>query len=98
QLHDSTGTRLASAAGKNYSIASEADTHNIAPAAYLTGTYYDWSKYAQDQVTALQNGTWKADGYSGDLESGIIAVGPVNSLVPADVAAKFQQAIADLKT
>lgn len=98
QHEDSTATLLASAAAKIYSIGSEADTHDIAPAAYLTGTYYDWSKYAQDQVTALQAGTWKADDYSGDLESGLIAVGPLNANVPPDVAAKFQQAIADLKS
>ena len=98
QHEDSTATLLASATAKIYSIGSEADTHDISPTAYLTGTYYDWSKYAQDQVTALQNGTWKADDYSGDLESGLIAVGPINSAVPADVKAKIDQAIADLKS
>ena len=98
QHEDSTATLLASAAAKIYSIGSEADTQNIAPAAYLTGTYYDWSKYAEDQVGALQNGTWKADDYSGDLESGLIAVGPVNANVPADVNAKVEQVIADLKS
>src|SRR4030088_192178 len=98
QHEDSTATLLASAAAKIYSIGSEADTHDIAPAAYLTGTYYDWSKYAQDQVTALQNCTWKADDYSGDLESGLIAVGPVNTAVPDDVKAKVAQVIADLKS
>ena len=98
QHEDSTATLLASAAAKIYSIGSEADTHDISPTAYLTGTYYDWSKYAQDQVTALQNGTWKADDYSGDLESGLIAVGPLNSSMSPDVKAKFDQAIADLKS
>jgi basic membrane protein A len=97
QHEDSTATLLASAAAHIYSVGSEADTHDVSPTAYLTGTYYDWSKYAIDQVTALQNGTWKADDYSGDLESGLIAVGPVNSSVPADVQAKVQQVIADLK-
>jgi basic membrane protein A len=98
QHEDSTATLLASAAAHIYSIGSEADTHDISPTAYLTGTYYDWSKYAEDQVTALQNGTWKADDYSGDLESGLIAVGPINPSVPADVKAKIDQAIADLKS
>ena len=98
QHEDSTATLLASAASHIYSIGSEADTHDISPTAYLTGTYYDWSKYAEDQVSALQNNTWKAADYSGDLESGLIAVGPLNSSVPADVATKFQQAIADLKS
>jgi basic membrane protein A len=98
QHEDSTATLLASAAAHIYSIGSEADTHDVSPTAYLTGTYYDWSKYALDQVTALQNGTWKADDYSGDLESGLIAVGPVNAAVSADIQAKVAQAIADLKS
>ena len=98
QHEDSTATLLASATAKVWSIGSEADTHDISPDAYLTGTYYDWSKYAMDQVTALQNGTWKAADYSGDLESGLVAVGPVNSKVPPDIKAKIDQAIADLKS
>src|SRR5438128_6400143 len=98
QHEDSTATLLASAAAHIFSIGSEADTHDVSPTAYLTGTYYDWSKYALDQVTALQNGSWKADDYSGDLESGLIAVGPVNSAVSADTQAKVAQAIADLKS
>src|SRR5713101_7958662 len=98
QHEDSTATLLASAAAHIYSVGFEADTHDVSPTAYLTGTYYDWSKYAIDQVTALQNGTWKADDYSGDLESGLIAVGPVNPAVSADVQAKVAQVIADLKS
>ena len=98
QHEDSTATLLASAAAHIYSVGSEADTHDVSPTAYLTGTYYDWSKYAIDQVTALKNGTWKADDYSGDLESGLIAVGPVNAAVSADVQAKVAQVIADLKS
>ena len=98
QHEDSTATLLASAAAHIYSIGSEADTHDISPTAYLTGTYYDWSKYAQDQVSSLQAGTWKAADYSGDLESGLIAVGPVNSNVPQSVKDKVAQVIADLKS
>ncbi|TMC03341.1 MAG: BMP family ABC transporter substrate-binding protein, partial [Chloroflexi bacterium] len=98
QHEDSTATLLASAGAHIYSVGSEADTHDVSPTAYLTGTYYDWSKYAIDQVTALKNGTWKADDYSGDLESGLIAVGPVNAAVSADVQAKVAQVIADLKS
>jgi basic membrane protein A and related proteins len=98
QHEDSTATLLASAAAHIYSIGSEADTHDVSPTAYLTGTYYDWSTYAEQQVSALQNGTWKADDYSGDLESGLIAVGPINPAVSADIKAKVAQAIADLKS
>lgn len=98
QHEDSTATLLASAAAHVYSIGSEADTHDVSPTAYLTGTYYDWSTYAEQQVKALQDGSWKADDYSGDLESGLIAVGPLNSAIPPDVKAKVDQAIADLKS
>jgi basic membrane protein A len=98
QHEDSTATLLASAAAHIYSIGSEADTHDVSPTAYLTGTYYDWSTYAVSQVTALQNGTWKADDFSGDLESGLIAVGPINSALAADIQDKIKAAIADLKS
>jgi len=98
QHEDSTATLLASAGAHIFSVGSEADTHDVSPTAYLTGTYYDWTKYAIDQVTALKNGTWKADDFSGDLESGLIAVGPVNAAVSADVQAKVAQVIADLKS
>lgn len=98
QHEDSTATLLASANAKVWSIGSEADTHDVAPTAYLTGTYYDWSKYAHDQVAAIINRTWTATDYSGDLESGLIQVGPINSKVPADVKAKIDQVIADLKS
>jgi basic membrane protein A len=98
QHEDSTATLLASAAAHIYSIGSEADTHDVSPTAYLTGTYYDWSTYVEQQVKSLQDGTWKADDFSGDLESGLIAVGPINPAVSADVKAKVAQAIADLKS
>ena len=76
----------------------EQDTDETAPYADRTGPYHAWGKHAHGTGMALQNGSWKADDYSGDIESGLIAVGPRNSAVPPDVAAKFQQTIADLKS
>jgi basic membrane protein A and related proteins len=98
QHEDSTASLLAADKSKIWAVGSEADTHDVAPGAYLTGTYYNWTKYAKDQVKAVMDKTWKADDYSGDLESGLIAIGPVNAKASADVKAKVDQAIADLKS
>lgn len=98
QHEDSTATLLASAKSSVLSVGSEADTHAVSPSWYLTGTYYNWNQYVDDQVKAIASGSWKASDYSGDLQSGLIDIGPVNQKVPADQKAKIEQAAADLKS
>ncbi len=97
QHEDDTGATLGAKAAKVWSMGSEADTHAAAPATYLSGSVYNWGDYLVGKIRSVQDGSWKADDYSGDLKSGLVALGPIAAAVPADVKAKLEQVVAGLK-
>ena len=97
QHEDDTGATLGAKQAKVWSMGSEADTHAVAPQTYLSGSVYNWGDYLVGKVRSVQDGSWKAEDYSGDLKSGLVALGPINAAVPADVKAKVEQVVAGLK-
>lgn len=97
QHEDDTGATLGAKQAKVWSMGSEADTHAVAPETYLSGSVYQWGDYLVGKVRSVMDGSWKADDYSGDLASGLVALGPINPAVPAAVKAKVETVVAGIK-
>ena len=95
-----TGVGVYQAAKDNGKLAIGVDSNQnyLQPGTMLTSMLKRVDLAVYNAFMSSKNGTWKADDYSGDLESGLIAVGPINPAVSSDVQAKVAQAIADLKS
>jgi len=94
QHEDDTGALIGAQQSHVWDMGSEADTSAVAPKTYLSGSVYHWGPYLIAQIKAMQDGTWKAADYSGDLASGLVGMGPINPAVPAPIVDKVQATIA----
>src|SRR4051812_5893188 len=95
---DSVGPLLGAKAAGVWGIGSEADTSSQTPETYLTGSVYDWSRYAQKKYQEAVKGNFTNEEVNGDLKSGMVKLGPINSKVPASVKAKVEQAQQDIES
>jgi basic membrane protein A len=93
---DSIGPLLGAQSAGVFGIGSESDTSAQTPDTYLTGTIWDWSKYAVEKYKQTQDGTFTGDEFDGSLKDGVVTLGPILDKVPADVRAKVEQARKDL--
>jgi basic membrane protein A len=97
QHEDDTGTLLGAETAHVMAMGSEADTSAVAPKTYLSGSVYHWDLWLIPTVKSVIDGTWKADDYSGDLKSGLVALGPINPSVLPDVVAKVKATEQDVE-
>jgi len=95
---DSIGPLLGAKAAGVWGIGSEADTSAQTPDTYLTGSVYDWSKYSEEKYQQAKDGNFTNEEANGDLKSGMVTLGPLNSKVPASVKAKVEQAQQDIES
>jgi basic membrane protein A and related proteins len=96
QHEDDTGALLGAQQAHVWDLGSEANTSAVAPKSYLSGSVYRWGPYLIAQIKAMQEGTWKAADYSGDLASGLVGLGPINHSVPGPILAKVHATITDI--
>jgi len=89
---DSVGPLLGAKAAGVWGIGSEADTSAQTPETYLTGSVYDWHTYAERKYQQTVDGNFSNEEVNGDLKTGLVKLGPINSKVPADVKAKVAAA------
>ena len=89
---DSVGPLLGAKAAGVWGIGSEADTSSQTPETYLTGSVYDWTKYSEKKYQQTVDGNFTNEEVNGDLKSGMVKLGPLNSKVPASVKAKVEKA------
>jgi basic membrane protein A len=89
---DSVGPLLGAKAAGVWGIGSEADTSAQTPETYLTGSVYDWHTYAERKYQQTVDGNFSNDEVNGDLKTGLVKLGPINSKVPATVKAKVAAA------
>jgi basic membrane protein A and related proteins len=89
---DSVGPLLGAKAAGVWGIGSEADTSAQTPETYLTGSVYDWHTYAERKYQQTVDGNFSNDEVNGDLKTGLVRLGPINSKVPAGVKAKVAAA------
>jgi len=93
--HQDTPSALSAAAeaGK-FGIGSESNMQRFAPKAYLTGTTWTWGPLIEKVVKASQAHNWASQDYYGNLQDGVVGLGPLNPEIPAavrgQVAAKKQ--------
>lgn len=96
QHEDDTGALLGAQQAHVWDMGSEANTSAVAPKTYLSGSVYRWGPYLIGQIKAMEDGRWKAADYSGDLQSGLVGLGPINPAVPANVVTKVKATIAGI--
>ncbi|MUL80682.1 BMP family ABC transporter substrate-binding protein [Mycobacterium sp. CBMA247] len=96
QHEDSIGPLLGAQSAGIHGIGSESDTSDQAPKAYLTGTVWDWTKYASRKVQETLDGNYKNDEFDGGLADGLVTLGRFSDAVPQDVIDKVEQARKDL--
>jgi basic membrane protein A and related proteins len=89
---DSVGPLLGAKAAGVWGIGSEADTSAQTPETYLTGSVYDWHTYAERKYQQTVDGNFSNEEVNGDLKTGLVRLGPINSKVPAGVKAKVAAA------
>ena len=87
---DSIGPLLGAKAAHVWGIGSEADTSAQTPDTYLTGSVYNWTTYSERKYKEAQAGNFTNEEVNGDLKSGIVTLGPLNSKVPASVKQKVE--------
>jgi basic membrane protein A len=89
---DSIGPLLGAKAANVLAVGSEADTSAQTPGTYLTGSVYDWRSYAEKKYREAQAGKFTNEEVNGDLKSGLVKLGPIDTKVPASVKAKVRTA------
>jgi basic membrane protein A len=95
---DDIGACLGAKAAKVWCIGSEADTSAQTPGTYLTGSVYNWNKYAELKYQQAMSGNFTNDEFNGDLADGLIKLGPFAPNVPASVKAKVAAAQKQLES
>ena len=93
---DSTGPILGAESAGVWAIGSEADTSEQNPKTYLTGSVYNWNNYAQEKYEQVEKGNFTNDEVNGDLESGLVELGPINAAVPAKVVKEVEKAESEI--
>ncbi|MFL5818796.1 MAG: BMP family ABC transporter substrate-binding protein [Conexibacter sp.] len=93
---DSIGPLLGAQSAGVFGIGSESDTSAQTPDTYLTGSIWDWTKYATEKYEQTQDGTFANDEFDGNLKDGLVTLAPISDKVPADVRAKVEQARKDI--
>lgn len=85
QHQDTPSALSAAAAAGKFGIGSESNMQRFAPKAYLTGTTWTWGPLIEKIVKAAETGGWASQDYYGNLQDGVVGLGPINSAVPAAV-------------
>ncbi len=75
-------------------VGQATDMSKFAPTRQLTAIIDDWSHYYTDRVQKFLDGNWKAEDTWGGFDKQMVKLAPFNQAIPAEVAAKAQQALA----
>ncbi|MCW6005709.1 BMP family protein [Micromonospora sp. CPCC 205371] len=95
------GTIDAAIAGKALVIGALTDQNFLGPQNVLTSVTWDLTPLIRDVAKAVQGGTWTNKAYSYGIPQGSIGLAPYHGLdsrVPAEVRAKVDQKMADIKS
>jgi basic membrane protein A len=87
QHQDTPSALLAASEAGKWGIGSESNMQRFAPKAYLTGTTWTWGPLVEKIVKAAQTHSWKSQDYYGNLKDGVVGLGPINPVVPAEIKA-----------
>jgi len=80
-----------------YGVGYDSDMGRLAPGAVLTCPVWNWGpKYAQI-AEAVMAGTYKTESYWGGWQDDVVGLAPYGPMVPADVKAMADEAVAAFK-
>lgn len=88
--------QAAEAAGKSW-VGYDSDMKRFAPKAFLTAPVWNWGPYYLRRTRAALAGSWKPDGYYGDMSDGMIGLAPISSRVPAATRALVARRAAEIR-
>lgn len=84
---DSTAVVQAAADKGVYALGYHSDMSKYGPKAHLCAATHHWEAYYQRVVQQVLDGSWVSDNVWSGLKDGMVAVSPLNPVVPADVGA-----------
>jgi len=95
QHQDTPGPMQAAEDRGAYGIAYNADMTELAPKAVLTSVVWNWGAYYVSVVQQVMDGTWQGgQQFWGGWQDGLVGLGPISDLVPAEVKADAEAEIA----
>ena len=99
QHTDSTAAMaVAEKAGNVVAFGQAADMEQFAPSPRISSVIDDWNPYYVRRVGEAMNGTWKSEATWEGLKEGMVVVGEMTDVIPANVQAEANAMIADLKS
>ncbi|MHB0887001.1 MAG: BMP family ABC transporter substrate-binding protein [Bacillota bacterium] len=98
QHQDTPGPQQAAEEAGKYGIGYNSDMRSYAPKANLTSPIWNWGPYYVKTVQAVKDGTWKNDQFWGDMNDGVVDLGPFGDAVPEDVKQLVEKAKQDIKS
>lgn len=97
QNQSTEAVQQAAEAADKYAIGYNTDMHHFAPQANLTSAIWNWGPYYVKTVQSVMDGSWKSESFWGGMDSGIVDIAPLSSIVPPEVKHKIEQGQADMK-
>jgi basic membrane protein A len=82
QHQDSPATGQAAQDRGAFWIGYDSDMRRFAEEAFLTAPVWNWGPYYVSRIQAAIDGTWKSEGYYGDMAAGMVDLAPLSDLVP----------------
>lgn len=92
QHQDTTAPQVAAEEKGAYCIGYNVATPDAAPKAYLTAPIFNWAVFIKDDIAKIQDGTWESRKYWEGLNSGMVELAPLSSLVAEGTAEKVESA------
>lgn len=94
---DSTAVVQAAEEQGKYAFGYHSDMSKYGPNAHLTAATHHWGDYYVKTVKEVQAGTWKPSSIWGGYPEGMVALAPMNDVIPVDVRGKIKVLEDDLK-
>ena len=79
-----------------WSFGQASDMQRFAPKSILTSIIDDWAPYYVERAIAARDGTWNQQDTWHGLKEGMVAMGPYNSAMGADLVKEVEQLQKDL--
>ncbi|MGR3289813.1 MAG: BMP family ABC transporter substrate-binding protein [Paracoccaceae bacterium] len=95
---DSTAPLSKLEAAGGYGFGQAADMPQFGPEPRISSIFDDWGPYYIERVQAVIDGTWETVSTWNGIESGMVGVGEITDVVPADVKAIAEQMIVDIRS
>jgi simple sugar transport system substrate-binding protein len=91
QHTDSTAPHAAAAkAGNVYTFGQAADMAEYAPMPRISSIIDVWAPYYIERVQAVIDGTWESDNTWDGIGAGMVGIGEISDVVPADIRAEAE--------